>query len=374
MLVKILFVLRMIGFGGAERQIVELCQGMDKNKFEISVVLFFHDEGFLEELKAAGVKIHVLATKKTYKRKAIPELIRLMKKEKFDIVQNMLPIANLAGGLAARLSGTRPVVVGSLRNANPFSWRNLFCLMDLAALNFFNDCVITNSETGKKFAVRDYRLPADKIQVIYNGKDFLKYQTSVTAGQIRRELNIPDGHLVVTTIGRITEQKGYEYLIEAANILIKQQNRKVTFLVVGKPEETFAKVKSLIQKYSLDKEVRLLGVRRDIADILAASDVFVLPSLWEGLPNVLLEAMIAGVPVVATDIEPNREVIENNQTGLLVPPKNAPALTEAIMTIVDNPGAAAAFKEAAYQNVLQKFNKDRLVKEYEEFYQSLCRR
>lgn len=374
MLVKILFVLRMIGFGGAERQVVELCQGMDKNKFEISVVLFFHDEGFFEELKAAGVKIHILATKETYKRKAIPELIRLMKAEKFDIVQNMLPIANLAGGVAARLSGTRPVVVGSLRNANPFSWRDLFCLMDLAALNFLNDCVVTNSATGKKFAVRDYRLPAGKIKVIYNGKDFSQYQTSAGGQEIRRELNIPEGHLVVTTIGRIARQKGYEYLVEAANILIKQKNRKAVFLIVGKGEETFEEIQSLIRKYSLDKDVRLLGVRQDIAEILAVSDVFVLPSLWEGLPNVLLEAMIAGVPVVATDIEPNREVIENNQTGLLVPPKSSPALAEAIMAIVDNSGQAAAFKKAAYARVSQKFTKNRLVKDYEEFYQSLCRR
>ena len=121
----------------------------------------------------------------------------------------------------------------------------------------------------------------------------------------------------------------------------------------------------------MEKNVRLLGIRKDIPELLNISDVFVLPSLWEGLPNALLEAMIAGIPVVATDIGPNLEVIEDKRTGLLVPSGNSQALADAIIEIINNSVKAAALSQAAYQDVKKRFNLERMVKEHEEFYQKI---
>ena len=247
--------------------------------------------------------------------------------------------------------------------------------MDLVALNLFSDRVVVNSQAGKQSALKKYGLRNDKVTVIYNGKDFSPYvNKSAGIDRLRKELHIPGDHKVVTTIGRIAKQKGHRYLVEAAHILVRQKNQKMTFLLAGKAEESFAEIQSLIKEYSLESNVRLLGLRNDIADILHLSDVFVLPSLWEGLPNVLLEAMIAKVPVVATDIEPHREVIEHHKTGLLVPPQDSAVLADAIMEIINNPQKAYLRQEAAYRHVSEKFSREQLVKEYEEFYQNLCRR
>lgn len=370
--IKILFVLRMIGYGGAERQVVELCQGLNKDLFDVTVILFFHEEGYMQELKKTGVRIEILATKQTYKHTAFLQLMNFIREEKFDIIQTFLPIANLLGGLAARLT-SRSIVIGSLRNANPVSWRDKFCLMDLLALNWLSDQVVVNSQAGARCTIEKYGVPPGKVRVIRNGKNFAQYMSHHQSDEcLRQELGIPPGCRVVTTIGRISKQKGYEYLIRAANILVHQKGVGVVFLLVGKAEETFPEIRALIKYFRLGDNIKLLGVREDIADILNISDVFVLPSLWEGLANVLLEAMIARVPVVATDIEANAEVIDHNHSGLLVPPCRPRELAEAILKMIDNPDLADRLASQAYQDVVQKFNLQRLVKEHESLYQTLC--
>ena len=369
--IKLLFILRMLGFGGAERQVVELCQGLDKNRFDITVALFFDDgEGYLEDLKKTSVVVKILADKKSYKFNVLSRLIKLMRQEQFNIVHTFLPIPNLIGGLAARLAKQK-IVVGSIRNANPFSWTDIFCLMDRVALNLFCDNVIANSQTGAQMTIEKYGVKPVKVFVIRNGKNFVQYTSLHSAGKLKENLNIPSDCKVITTIGRITRQKGHRYLIEAADILVHRQKLKLHFLVVGKAEESYSEMESLIRKFNLESCVHRLGVRRDIGDLLNISDVFVLPSLWEGLANVLLEAMACGVPVVASDISSNREVVEHDKTGLLFPPQNAAALAAAIERVVSDPLGMRPMAQRGRETILTKFDLTRLVKQHQDFYQSL---
>ena len=371
--IKLLFVLRDLGFGGAERQVVELCKGLDKDRFQVTVVLFFEGPGYLKQLRATGVKVQVLSTKKAYKWNGLFRLMRFFRQEHFDIVHAYLPIANFLGGLAAKLTKQKNVIC-SLRNASPFSLGNIFCVMDLIALNGFCDKVVVNSKSGKACSVKKYGVPQDKVKVIYNGKDIEAFMRKGPRQDLRKELGIAEGDIVITSIGRVCRQKGHKDLALAANILINERGKKaLRVLIVGKPEERFAELQTLIQRHSLEPYVKLLGVRQDVSSLLGLTDVFVLPSLWEGLANVLLEAIIAKVPVVATDIGPNREVIENNRTGRLVPVRDPGSLAQAIEEALNDRGRSAEMAQKAFEDVTERFGLDRLVQEQENMYLSLCR-
>ncbi len=367
---KLLFILRDLGFGGAERQIVELCQGLDKNQFQVTVILFFYENGYLSELKDTGVEVIVLATKANYKWAALPKLLRILKTRQFACIQTMLPIGNFLGGLAVRMSGQGPVI-GSLRNANPFSWLDIFCLMDTIALNLFSDVVVANSKSGQRMGIKNYRLPESKIKVIRNGRNFNQKSIEVNHESFKQELGIPEGQVVIAAIGRITRQKGYPYLLEAVRILVKERKQAVCLLIVGKAEESMKAVEKKIKKDQLESSVLLLGVRQDVPKILAVTDVFVLASLWEGIANVLLEAMVAQVPIVASDIEPNREVLEHEKSGLLVTPQNPTAIADAVERIIKDWHLAQELTANAFQVAQQQFSLEQMVSAYTRLYAEL---
>ncbi len=367
---KLLFILRDLGFGGAERQIIELCQGLDKNQFQITVILFFYENGYLSELKDTGVEVIVLATKASYKWAALPKLLRILKTRKFACIQTMLPIGNFLGGLAVRMSGQGPVI-GSLRNANPFSWLDIFCLLDIIALNLFSDVVVANSASGQRMGIKNYRLPQSKIKVIRNGRNFNQGSVEVNHESFKQELGIPEGQVVIAAIGRITRQKGYPYLLEAVRILVKERKQAVCLLIVGKAEDGMKVVEQKIKMDQLESSVLLLGVRQDIPKILAVADVFVLASLWEGIANVLLEAMVAQVPIVASDIEPNREVLEHEKSGLLVTPQNPTAIADAVERIIKDWHLAQELTAYAFQVAQQQFSLEQMVSAYTRLYAEL---
>ncbi|MBL7197501.1 MAG: glycosyltransferase, partial [Candidatus Omnitrophica bacterium] len=144
--------------------------------------------------------------------------------------------------------------------------------------------------------------------------------------------------------------------------------------IVGKPEDASRDIMYMIDKFALKNHVKMLGIRKDIPEILDISDIFALPSLWEGLANVLLEAMSAKLPIVATNIEANCEVIENNKTGILVPPKNSTAIADAIAELLGNKNEARKLGEAAYLSVVNNYTVDKLVRNHERFYKQIRER
>jgi len=369
---KLLFVLRDLGFGGAERQVLELCRGLDREKFEITIALFFEEGGYYKEMLETGVDVRLLAQKHTYKLACFSLLKELMKQEQFDVVHTYLPIANFLGGLAARCVGARNVIC-SMRNANPFSFLDPFCLMDLIAFHLFADKVLANSKSVAHKVQEDYRVRRDKIRMIYNGKDIGRFEkSSGDSSGLRNEIGIPPQSKVVLSVGRVTKQKGHADLVRAADILINKEKRDdLCFLIVGKAEDEYENVKALIAKFGLMKYVVLVPPRRDIGPLFALSDVLVLPSLWEGLANVLLEAMAAKIPVVASDIPPNREVVVHEKNGWLVPVQEPAVLARGIKRLLDDPDLADRLVEAAASEVKERFSHKRCALEHEKYYQGL---
>ena len=215
------------------------------------------------------------------------------------------------------------------------------------------------------------RIPPKKITVIYNAIDVNAFHNpDIDRDAKLKELGLPSNSSVITAIGRVTHQKGHIYLVEAAEMIL-QAFSNIYFLIVGDdtvdPEVAKA-VREAIRAKGLEGRVILTGVRTDVPEILAITDVFVLPSLWEGLSIVLLEAMAAGVPVVVTDVGSNAEVVEDGVSGFVVPPKNPVLLAQRIQELLGNPQRAAEMAEAARRRINEQFSLERLAREHESLY------
>jgi len=214
--------------------------------------------------------------------------------------------------------------------------------------------------------------PSSKCIVIYNGVDPLKFAPKSPPGPSKQEVNIPNDDLLVSTIMQVIPEKGAEEFVEAAVSLCKKV-KNVSFVVVGvwTDDAFIEKLRGIAGPFS--DRIHFLGYRRNIWDILNDSDVFVLPS-WrymEGLPRVVIEAMACSVPVVGTNVEGTNEAVVQDETGLLVPHKDAASLANAIMKLIDEPQLRTRFGENGRQRVQKVFDIKEHVDRVESVYQEL---
>jgi len=261
-----------------------------------------------------------------------------------------------------------PIIITSRRNINiGGKWREL--LMRLTS--GLDDKVIAVCEAVRQAEIVSSKIPAEKVVTIYNGIDPLPF-TSVSieaARKIRNALGIRDDELVLGAIGRLEPQKGFFDLISSL-AHIKAKFNSVRLLIIGEGELRDS-LELQINNHNLSGTIKFTGLRNDVPEILTAIDVFVSPSLWEGLPNVVLEAMAAGKPVVATSVGGTPEVIVDGETGLVVPPRNPEALASVIIRLLKNPELRTKMGRAGKERVLKQFSILRMVTKTQQLYKEL---
>ncbi len=211
-----------------------------------------------------------------------------------------------------------------------------------------------------------------KCVVIYNGVDPSKFSPKTSPGPFKQEVNIPNDYLLVSTIMQVVPSKGVKEFVEAA-VSLCEKVQNISFVVVGvwTDDEFIEKLRGIAHPFR--DRIHFLGYRRNIWDILNDTDVFVLPT-WpymEGLPRVVIEAMACGVPVVGTDVEGTNEAVVQDETGLLVPPKDAASLANAIMKLIDEPQLRTRFGENGRRRVEQVFDIAKHVSKVEKLYKEL---
>jgi glycosyltransferase involved in cell wall biosynthesis len=209
----------------------------------------------------------------------------------------------------------------------------------------------------------------EKITVIYNAVDTSRYQAPVDSSRVRRRLGLRASHRLIATTATLKEQKGHSYLIEAMSHVVPQKP-DVHALIIGDGalRETLEMQASALH---LGEHIHFLGERQDVPELLAASDLFVLPSLYEGLSVALLEAMATGLPVVASAVSGTVRVIIPGESGILVPPGDSQALATAIGRLLDDPALRATFGTAAQKQVEQRFGAKRQATDHIALYQHL---
>ena len=215
------------------------------------------------------------------------------------------------------------------------------------------------------------RLLGRKSVCLYNAIDLERFSTPVsqdTQREKRRDLDVPPGALLIGTIGRLTLQKGYAILLQAAAQVVARIP-SAHFLIIGEGELE-SELEGLAKELGLARVVHFAGPRGDIEELLAIMDLFVSSSLWEGLPTVLLESMAARRPIVATDVSGTRELVQENVTGYLVPPGDPDALAEAILRALEERQRTAVMVASAYRRV-QDFSINRVAEQHVELYSRL---
>jgi glycosyltransferase involved in cell wall biosynthesis len=247
---------------------------------------------------------------------------------------------------------------------SPFR-RWLYILLERFASGLSNQ-LISVSELLKGEAIRLKIAPADKITIIYSGIEFSQFEGSVNVVAKRLELGLNPHLPVVGTVGRLSKQKAPQDFVKAA-FEVLQRVPEVQFVMVG-DGPLRQKVEKLIGG---DSRIKILGYRQDVPQILQTFDIFVLSSWWEGLGRALTEAMIVGLPVVATRVNGVPELVIDGETGLLAPPQCPHLLAEKIVCLLQNPDAAKQFGQNARQKVASRFNADLMIERISNLYQQL---
>lgn len=248
--------------------------------------------------------------------------------------------------------------------------RSLYRLLYRVGARIVDGLVAVSEDVGA--SVREQlRPPADKLVVIPNGVDVHRFQSHGDRRTTRESLNLPDAARVLIVLAKLHAQKGHRHLLDSLDSLLPRVP-DLHVLIVGDGPDRRA-LEERVATMGATSRIHLLGSRSDVPQLLAASDIFVLPSLWEGLPMALLEAMATGLAVVATDVSGSREVVIDGESGLLVPPGDARALEAAILRLLGDRTMAKGMGEAARERVTKSFSGRTLAERHVAMYRSYSR-
>jgi len=358
--------------GGTERQVINLIQNHDRSRYDVHLACFRHAGPLLGELDPSTVKISeypiaTLRSLKTLARQAA--FCRYLVANRIRVMHSFGFYANVFAIPAARAAGV-DVIVASIRDTGdhltPFQ-RRLQKWVCRAA-----DHILVNA-TAVRDVLRAQGYDPSRISVIHNGIDVARFQsTGRSDGALRAELGIAPADRVVAVFARLNRLKGIEYFLQAAADLARR-HADLRFLIVGDSisEEYRKELEAEAARLGIRERVVFAGFRKDIAALLAEVTISVLPSLSEGLSNVVLEGMAAGVPVVATSVGGTAEMIEDGRTGILVPPADAGAIADAVGRLLDDPARADRIGTAARERAAGKFSLHAGVRETERVYERL---
>ena len=321
------------------------------------------DGPLLNDVRAEGLSVKSLALARSLspaaQSRAFAELYRLFRDEKPDLVHAHMPISGFLARAAAKAAGVPKIAYtchGFLFNQpGPWARRTTSLAMERAG-GLLTDVFLTVSEEE---AADASRLHIAKHPIaIGNGRDSRIFKPDPDArDRIRHELGVSEDRVVITAVSRLVRHKGYPELLAA------MANVPAELWVVGErlASDHGEDLAPYFANAGLGDRLRRLGYRTDVAAILAASDIFVLPSHFEGLPMSVIEAMLCGLPVVATGIRGPREQIVHDQTGLLVPPATVAPLAEALIRLVSNPSLRARYGAAGRARALDRFEEHKIV-------------
>ena len=358
-MMRVAIIIDTLKVGGAQKLVADFALAAAAHNIEPTIICLHREIHpiIVDSMKAAGVRVMEFPSPSLIDMKRLIRLIGFLRAEKFDLVHTHLSYANILGCLAGYLTGL-PVIT-SMHNTHFDSRKRSACIVRVEALvvRFFAHRIIAVG-----YGVADAfqtRLGSRRVDVIPNGIP-APYPITLEARQkLRREISGNENRLLLIAVGRFVQAKGYRDMIEAFALLHQRDPR--VFLAIAGSGRLFEEVKGQISDMHLDDSICCLGTRSDIPQLLAASDIFVSSSHWEGLPVALLEAMMAGLPIVATAVGDIPKVV-TPEAGIIVPPRQPDCLAEAIYDLVSTPEKARAMGNAARARALQEYSLDTWMK------------
>ena len=357
--VKVLHIIPAFVTGGAEKLVLDLILNYDKERFEIAALSFKSKANriFEQELEKKGLHIFYLDKKNGFDCLLFFKISKVLKKFKPDIIHSHLYVLKYA--LLPVIFNGIPVKFHTVHSIASKEQRGIARIVYSMAYKYFGVVPIAISANIKETIVDYYRFHNGYIPVILNGIDTNRFKNC------HRPTN---SKIKLLHIGRFNIAKNHDLMIDAFKEVV-DKGYDIQLVLVG-DGELKSKIVEKVQKLGLESHVEFLGIRNDIPDLLAQSDIFILPSSWEGLPIVLLEAMAAGVPIIATKVGGVPEIVQNNVNGFLVEPNNRDSIVRAIIELVHS----KELRETMGHNSIEyitKFDIRTTQKSYEELYLQL---
>lgn len=373
-MVKVLHVVGDSKFGGGSRIILRLAQMAREQGWEANVLTT--DPMFQQALRDSGIGVVDLDViwrdvRLAHDLRGLLTLYQFLSNGDYTVVHTHTSKAGLVGRLAARLAGV-PVILHTVHGfafheASRRVQRAMYSTIERVAAHLC-DHIVCVSEFHCRWAQQLGIAGADKITAIPNGVTAECARVTMTRQQIRRMVGVDGEEFVILSVGRLVPQKGFEYLLEATAKLVHHMQRPFRVVIAGDGwlrNQLEERARNLL----IGRHVIFLGFRDDIANLLSAADLVVLPSLWEGLSIALLEAMVAARPIVTTMIGSNLEVAgESSEAALLVPPADADALADAILRCSEDKSLRDRLARNAQAVVQQRYTDDVMLSKYRELY------
>ena len=351
--------------GGAELNLLEQIENFDKKKYDITVCSFSDAGSLKSEFERLGLRVILITRKHRFDPTVFFKLLQLIRENKFKIVQTTLFYADVVGTLVAHFSKV-PLVI-SLETA---SHNNVFYaklhrrFLYWLAMRYVT-CVIAVSQEVKDSIVKWAKVVPEKIKVIPNAVNLNIFKP--TNNNLKQELGIFDSYPVLGVVARLSKVKGHTYLIQAVKKIVRDFP-KTKCLFVG-DGECRNELEEQVKQLELENNFLFLGFRKNVADLLHQMDIFILPSVSEGLPNVVVEAMACSKPVVGSNVGGIPEAIKNGINGTLVPPKDIDALASTILNLAKDKELQIQMGKNGRKLVEEKYSLEHQIQQFEDLYQ-----
>lgn len=359
-----LFVINSFGAGGAERSLADLLPVLRENGItSIIACLKAKEVGFEQEVRDAGFDVRIVPGR-TFVSKIL-QLRRIIREARPDLVYTALFDSDIAGRLAS-LGIDVPVVTNLTNTAyDPARLQDpnidalklrVVKIVDGITARRLTDHFHAVSQAVKDSTVEHLGIDPDSVQVIYRGRDpqHLGSSSPERRALARQELGMSDGDLIVVTVGRQEYQKGHRHLIDAVAEL-KDEFPQLRLIIAGRDGHATRHLQRQMARLGVADRVTILGHRTDVSDVLAASDVFAFPSVYEGLGGALIEALALSLPIVASDIPALREVVEANENAVLARPADSRSLADALRMVLADADMRARFGAKSRQVFQERF-------------------
>jgi glycosyltransferase involved in cell wall biosynthesis len=365
-------IFKITGISGSESHLLALASHLDCRRYRLTFCLLVEHEPDLSDyvaaLEAVGVEVVRFPIRADLDPLVLWRLVRFLRARKPDVVHAHLIHGDLYGTLAARLTRV-PYVISTKHNDDAFRQRGFYAWLDRTAAHC-QDRIITISHHLKRFHVDVEGLPADRIVTIHYGLDPSAFLQGVGEDvDVRAELDVPTDTPLAGVVGRLTEQKGHAYLLEAFAAVV-QEFPSARLLVVGDGKLRPA-LERQVAHLGLCGSVTFTGRRENVPHIMLALDVLVMPSLWEGFGLVLLEAMAAGKPLVASRVSAIPEIVVDGETGFLVPPGDSHSLAQTLLKVLRDPELGRRMGRKGRARLEREFSVEKMVRATERIYDTL---
>lgn len=361
---RVIFLVTTLDWGGTERNLVQYCETLDRNKWKIEV-WYLHEtpHSLLGRLTEKGIATRCLKAPQGFRVRFLISLGRILAKAKVDLIHVFLPTVGYYAVASKLLFRSKTPIMyssGGVQLLLPLQG-----VMMRYGLGRYCYPIAGNSNAVATF-LKNMGIDRRRVRVIHNGHDLSKFEEPLNRPAVRESLGISDEQFLIATVGRLIDSKRHIDLLQAV-ARIDPQELPYKVLVVG---DGPSKEQILLEarKLNISDRVTILGRRNDVASILRCSDLFAFPSSSEGLPNAVIEAALCKLPIVASNIAPVLEIIENERSGWIFPLEGIQEFSAAILDVASNPAIARKRAQLAYDNAAGEFNIHNTIRLLEKAY------